>query len=165
MAEFELAHEDQTDLSVIVDWSPPVTHDMLYTGLANTDDEAYLYAIIGRFEGDWWSYYIGMTYNQSVLSRQQNQDHLDRLERLKKLHPKTIWHITLGTPSIPERRISRKLIEQIEGLLIYSHWHEESVNEKKISTFLSDSYISILNTGFADPFYTEVAFGTFVSDR
>jgi hypothetical protein len=80
------------------------------------------------------------------------------------MHPDTIWHLTLGTPTIDCRRISEKLIKEIEGLLIYSHWHDECANRSKINSFFSSQYILIENTGFSDPFYPQVGFGPFVTN-
>ena len=164
MKEYEWAHEDEIDLTVAIEWSNPMAHDMLNSGLSDSDDSAYLYSIIGLFDGEWWPYYIGMVYSQQVSIRHKNQDHINRLARLRKMHPNTVWHLTLGTPTVDGKRITKRLIEKVEGLLIYAHWHDECVNESKINGFFSDSYISIVNSGFTDPFYGKVGFGAFVSE-
>lgn len=164
MSNFQWAHEEEIDVLVTVDWSAPVTHDMLHGGLVGEDDSAYFYAIIGRFEKQWWPYYIGKVYSQSVSQRQKNKDHLKRLEELKKLSPSTTWHITLGTPKFEYNNISPKIINEIEGLLIYSNWHKESINRSKINTFHSYNHIQITNTGFSEPFYKKTSYGVFVEE-
>ena len=164
MTDYEWAHEDEIDIHVTINWSKPVTHDMLHAGLANNNEEAYLYSIIGLFDGEWCQFYIGMVYDQDIASRQKNQDHIERLNRLKKLYPKTIWHLTLGNLTVDEGRITKKLVSKIEGLMIYSNWHEESVNDNKINGFFYDSYILITNIGFTDPFYSKSGFGAFVHE-
>ncbi len=164
MTSFNWAHEDEIDLTVNVEWSGPVTHDMLFYGLADSDKSAYLYAIVGLFEDEWWSYYIGMVYEQNVSIRHMNKDHTKRLERLQNKFPETVWHLTLGTPAVEGKRITKKLIKEVEGLLIYSHWHEKCINELKVNYFFADRYISIINSGFSDPFYTKVGYGVFIAE-
>ncbi len=165
MTNYKWAHKDEIDKSVTIDWSKPVTHDMLNTGLATNNDEAYLYSIIGLFEGDWLPFYIGMVYKQDISSRHKNHDHIRRLKRLKELHPETTWHLTLGTVVSKEGRITKKLISEIEGLMIYSHWHEDSINENKINGYYGNSYTLITNKGFTDPFYLKVGYGAFISEE
>ena len=144
-AEYEWAHEDEIDLTVTIDWSKPLTHDMLYCGLAESDDSAYLYAIIGLIEREWCPYYIGMVYSQQISCRHKNQDHVKRLDRLKKLYPDTVWHLTLGIPTVDGKRTTKQLIEKVEGLMIYSHWHEDSINQSKINWFFCNRYVSIVS--------------------
>ena len=110
MGKYEWAHDDEIDMRVEIEWSTPMTHDMLKSGLSDSDDSAYFYAIIGLFDGDWWTYYIGMVYLQQVSNRHKNKDHINRLERLKKMHPNTVWHLTLGTPTVDGKRITKKLV-------------------------------------------------------
>lgn len=163
MKSYKWAHDDQVDLEVTIDWSVPVTHDMLNYGLATSDDSAYFYSIIGLINKEWWVYYIGMVFSQSVSKRQKNPDHKRRLDELKMLYPEVTWHITLGTPNFNKYKIEKGLIQEIEGLLIYSHWHEEIINKAKIDYFISENAIQITNTGFIDPFYEKIGHGVFCS--
>lgn len=165
MSEYIWAHENAIDVVVNINWSKPVSHDMLYYGLAKDNEEAYFYAIIGIEEGDWRPYYIGMVYSQDISSRHKNKDHQNRLVKLTRLHPHITWHLTLGKPSFDGNRISKAMINDIEGLLIYSHWHEDSINESKINGFFSNKYYLINNTGFNDPFYKKVGFGSFTTNE
>ena len=165
MALYEYAHEDEIDLIVTIDWSNPITHDVLYSGLSDSDETAYFYAIVGRFEKQWWAYYIGKVNNQYVSQRHKNQDHKQRLRTLRESYPDTVWHITLGTPHVEGGRVTSGVVDDIEGLLIYSHWHEETINKLKISRFSSSRSIKVINRGFSDPFYKEIGYGVFCSQE
>jgi len=165
MTSYNWAHEDKVDYIVNINWAKPITHDMLYTGLSDMDDSAYFYAIIGLFEGDWWPYYIGMVYSQNVSDRHKNKDHQERLEKLKKDYPKTTWHLTLGTPLLKGKRLSKILISEIEGLLIYGNWHDELINKSKINRFSSSNAIKIINEGFSEPFFKTTSYGVFNTEE
>ena len=61
MADFlRWAREEEIDLRTSINWSTPLAHDMLNSGISADDESAYFYAIVGRFEREWWSYFIGM---------------------------------------------------------------------------------------------------------
>jgi len=164
MNNFNWAFDDEIDIDVVINWSKPVTHDMLYSGLAESEETACLYAIIGKTKEGWWPYYIGMTYFQYVSDRNKGKDHQQRLKKLKRKYPKIVWHITLGTIEVKNRNISESLVKRIEGLLIYSNWHTELINKKKIFGFNSNKPIRIKNTGFTEPFYKEIGYGVFVKE-
>jgi len=163
MENYEWVHEgEEIDVISTIEWSNPITHDMLHSGLAESDDSAYFYAIIGLFEQVWWPFYIGKVYSQTISERHKNADHIQRLEELKSKYPKVTWHLTLGTPSIEDGRISSGIIDTIEGLLIYSNWHGESINKNKINDFNSDKHIQITNAGFSEPFHKKIGYGVFI---
>jgi hypothetical protein len=166
MSEFDWSHDsEEIDLVATIDWSHPVTHDMLNTGLASSDDTAYFYSIIGLSDQEWWPYYIGKVYSQSISQRHKNSDHLKRIQKLKTMYPNVIWHITLGTLTFTDnKRINETLIDDLEGLLIYSNWHDESINKSKINNFSADRQIQITNTGFSDPFHSKIGYGVFVQE-
>lgn len=165
LSKYVFAHEDEINLDISIEWSKPCTHDMLHYGLEDSNDSAYFYAIIGICPevGGWWAYYIGMVYSQDVSSRHLNKDHQKKLEYLKTKYPDITWHLTLGTP-LGISRINKQVIEEIEGLLIYSHWHKDLLNEKKVNSFNSNKAIRIKNTGFVDPFYRRVAYGVMLEE-
>jgi hypothetical protein len=164
MNRFNLAHKDEISIDVEINWSNPTTLDILNSGLEYSDDMAFFYAIIGKFGKEWWAYYIGMVFSQFVSERHKAKDHQNRLKQLKKIYPETVWHLTLGTPKLKTGRITKPLIEKVEGLLIYSHKHEEILNKKKIKGFSSFKSMRITNTGFTEPFFEEVVHGVFVAD-
>jgi len=161
--KYNWAHEEEISYSVRINWSHPKTHDMLNSGLAESDHEAYFYALIALFDGMWWPFYFGMVYSQNVSNRHKNVDHKRRLEKLKELYPEKTWHLTLGTPKFEGVRTTEKIIREVEGLLIYSNWHDENINKSKINSFSSTNSIKIINEGFTDPFYSINAYGVFNS--
>ncbi|GAA3955584.1 hypothetical protein [Allohahella marinimesophila] len=157
------AHEKEIDLRATINWSTPLSEDMLPTGMSADEDTAYFYAIVGRFEREWQSYYIGMVYSQFVSTRHRNNDHLTRLKDLKSKHPDTVWHLTLGTLTLQDKRLNEGLVKKVEGLLIYSHWHDKCVSRTRSLRFSCDQSIQISNTGFNEPFHKTVAYGALVS--
>ncbi|BBN60215.1 hypothetical protein [Hydrogenovibrio marinus] len=163
MTNFTWAHKDEIDIQATIDWSSPITHDMLHSGLSDYDETAHFYAIIALDNKEWWCYYIGKVYKQTVSQRHKNKDHKIKLEQLKKAFPNKTWHLTLGKLS-GDFQINEKNIDEIESLLIYSHWHEENINQKKINRFLSSRSIQINNEGFSEPFYPSVAYGVMLEN-
>jgi len=165
MREFNWAHgEEDICVNAAISWSKPVTHDMLNDGLVESDETAYFYAIIALVDGEWWSFYFGKVFKQCVSERNSNLDHIERMSRLKEKHPDLTWHLTLGTPEIKGGNLTASHIDLLESLLIYSHWHDEIINIKKVESFECAKSIQIENTGFAAPFYTKVGCGVFVSE-
>lgn len=164
MNGFEWAFEDEISIDAVINWSKPASHDMLYSGLVDEEGPTFFYSIIGKTKDGWYPYYIGMTYFQYVSTRNKAQDHQKRLDYLKRKYPKMVWHLTLGKLTLKSGKISESLIKKIEGLLIYSNWHEELINKKKIYGFTSGKQIRIKNTGFTGPFYKEIGYGVFVKE-
>ena len=163
---YEWAFEGEgIDVQVEIDWTKPLTHDMLNYGLSSADESANFYAIIGMFDGYWWPYYIGKVYFQAVSSRHKNSDHVKRLDDLKASFPKVVWHLTLGTPKFLSSRKSEALIDTIEGLLIYGCWHEEMANKSKVNNFNAHRQIHIKNTGFRHPFPKNIGYGVFLNEE
>lgn len=164
-SQYYRVHEEyEVDVKVSIEWSLPLTHDMLNYGLSEVDQLANFYAIIGLIEGYWWPYYIGKVYRQTVSSRHKNSDHVERLEALKLRYPEVTWHLTLGTPQFINARKSATLVDSIEGLLIYACWHDETMNKNKVNHFNAAKHINIENTGFYAPFPRNIGYGVFVSD-
>lgn len=158
---FEAAWPRYFDLIAEVEWTPPVPHDLLFSGGVAADETAYLYSIVGYVDKGWWPYYIGMVFDQSVSIRNQQADHRTRLMKLKEANPEVGFSIALGTPRFREGRPTRSAIEAIEGLLIYANWHEGMINERKINRFSHAKQIYIRNVGWAEHVEVEIAYGVF----
>lgn len=164
MSKYFWAHEDEIELDVRINWSEPVAFSDLFDGNID-EEEAYYYAIVGRAERVWKCFYIGKVYDQYVSTRHLNKDHIDRRKQLISEYPEADWCITLGVPKFNEKgRVTRNRVDVIEGLLIYSHWHDEIINKSKVNFFNSKKSIMISNRGFTEPFKTQVAYGVMVSN-
>lgn len=157
------AHENEVDLRATINWSTPLSDDMLPAGLSADEDNAYFCAIVGRFDRGWRAYYVAMVYSQFVSTRHKNNDHLARLKELRSKRPETIWHLTLGTLTLQDKRLNEGIVKKIEGLMIYSHWHERCVTRTRSLRFSCDQSIQIINTGFNEPFHKTIAYGALVS--
>jgi hypothetical protein len=161
--EFRFAWPEHLDLEVTINWSKPELHDVLFSGGIDDDDTAYFYAIVSKKKGEWWSFYIGMTYAQSSSVRNGQADHHQRLERLRRVCPGSTFRITLGTPTFTKgaARVSSKVIGTLEALLIYSNWHEGMINNRKTVSFAQSKQIYIKNTGWTKHLSTEIGYGVF----
>lgn len=165
--DFYFAWPDSISVQAKINWTNPLTHDVLFSGLIPEDATAYFYAIVSTDRKIWTTHYIGKVYAQKSSQRHRSADHVARLKELQENYPTRIFHLTLGTPifdgeiEIPNETV----IDQIEGLLIYSNWNEEMVNKRKIDTFHCASQISLENTGFSNHLCKRSAYGIFYSDE
>ena len=163
MKKYYWAHENEIDLDATIEWSKPVSFQDLFDGKTD-EEEAYFYSIIGKFGNHWKCFYIGKVYDQYVSTRHENRDHLLRRELLNTEYPEVEWQLTLGIPKFNEvGRITRNRVDVVEGLLIYSHWHDEIVNKSKVNNFHSKLSIRIRNNGFIEPFREHVVYGVMTS--
>ncbi|WP_019025415.1 MULTISPECIES: hypothetical protein [unclassified Thioalkalivibrio] len=159
--EFQAAWPDQFNLVAEIDWTRPAPHDLLFSGGVEEDQWAYLYAIVAWVDKGWWPYYIGKTFAQTVSRRNQQPDHRARLDKLQAKHPSLTFSVSLGTPDITSGRFDEGAIDAIEGLLIFSNWHEDMANERKINSFSHKHQVRLKNTGWTDHLEKEIAYGVF----
>ncbi|MCM2564504.1 MULTISPECIES: hypothetical protein [Janthinobacterium] len=160
---FYFSCPDSVEIQVKVDWSLPVTHDVLFHGLVEEDATAYFYAIIAIHEKEWWPYYIGKVFSQSTSQRHRAADHIARIARLREEYPEKTFHISLGTPILKDMHEvpDSETVDDIEGLLIISNWSEKMINKRKVDRFICTRQISLENTGFSEHLYKRAAYGLF----
>ena len=158
---FEFAHPDDVAVRATIHWSTPYAHEVLLTGNADEDEGTYFYAIVAYTDREWWTYYIGMSYDQWVSDRHKQPDHVEKLKELRRNNKETNFQVSLGAVKFaPYTRVTRALIEELEGLLIYANWHEDLVNKKKTEGFHSKRSFHVENAGFVDHLETaEIAYG------
>lgn len=142
-----------------------MAREVLFSGQVEEDSTAYFYSIVAESGKQWWPYYIGMTYRQSAAIRNQQLDHQRRYQELCKAHSGKTFRISLGTPTFHRGAESLEAISAMEGLLIYSNWHEDMVNQKKVQTFSSVQHLYVCNTGWTEHLEPELAFGVFYRSR
>lgn len=157
--DFYAAWPEYFDVIADISWSIPINYEHIFNAPENKT--AYFYTIVSKVNETWEIYYIGMTYNQSAAVRVQQLDHRRRLNNLQSMYPRQVFSLSLGTPKFMRGRITKKLIEVIEGLLIYGNWHEKMINSKKIQLFKDLKQIYINNIGWTEHIETEVAHGVF----
>ena len=160
---YSIVHPDEFSLYSEIMWSKPYPYEVLYTGHAEEDYEASFYSIVAYSEKEWWSYYIGMVYEQCISDRHKQEDHKRRLKYLQSKNKNLNFSISLGTLKLLHgARITKKVVDEIEGLLIYGNWNEYMVNKKKIEHFSSDRTFHITNKGFIEHLESEeLAYGVF----
>ncbi len=163
--EFYAAWPDYFDVVVDIDWTEPKAHKNLFSGEIPENETAYFYAIVSKFSGEWWPYYVGMTIRQTAAVRNQQPDHRAKLQKLHDSRPRQEFLITLGTPRFERGSAKSETIHAMEGLLIYGNWHQDMVNEKKVQTFTSVQHIHIRNVGWSEHLEPELAYGVFYRGR
>lgn len=154
---------DWFDLILSVKWSEPLNYDDKQ-GIFEFDKNAYFYSIVGFTNNSWVPYYFGITNKQSVSVRIHQEDHRKRRLRLKENHPDIDFMISLGVPSFSRGKINNSNIELIEGLFIYSHCHDDLVNQNKYDRFATGHHIHVTNTGWNKHAFNVVSHGVFVDD-
>ncbi len=164
MDQYQWAHKDEIGADVIIKWSNPLTTDTLYSEQMDAEDSPYFYAIIEKSNEKWTAYYIGMTYLQYVSDRNKAEDHQNRLLKLEAKYPDKLWHLTLGMVKLKSGNITEQLIGKIEGMMIYSHGQEELITKSMAKAYKSMNSMRIVNSGFIEPFFTEIVYGTFFRD-
>jgi hypothetical protein len=108
------------------------------------DEFAQLYMMIGKYSEHLNLFYIGKT-NGCVSDRLLQNDHLEKYNDWTKKHPRNKIHVSLGTIKLSEGRVNQRIIDDIETLLIYSHYNEDHKymkNKKNIYSYNigSDQY-------------------------
>ena len=153
---------DSTVYEVGVKWSRP----KLYANALDTDaDElydAFFYKIIGKYNGSYHLLYIGKTYDQFVTDRLQNKDHQKKRAAIQKKYSRHELLVSFGFVSSEEKR-NRRLIDEVESLLIYTHSdHTKLQNKNKIWSHKITRDYKIINSGFRkDEMVKEIALGLF----
>ena len=156
---FDIAWPEDFSIAGEIEWTLPHSHDLLFTGNIEEDDYAYFYTIVALHNKKWLPFYIGIAFDQSVSERHKQEDHRKKIENLKRQHPNTTFNISLGIPQLSVGNLTKKNVESIEGLLIYSNWNEQMVNIKNINKFSSAKQIYIKNTGFIEHLEEFVVYG------
>jgi hypothetical protein len=158
-SDFKFAWPEHFNIQGTIDWTKPITHDLLFTDEISENNTAYFYSIVALKNKHWHSFYIGMVFKQCVSERHKQADHKTRLKKLQENHPNLQFLLTLGTPILTTGELTQATIEEIEGLLIFSNWHEQMVNPRKIKTFLGRNQIHIENTGWTKHLVQEMGYG------
>jgi hypothetical protein len=161
--DFYFAWPDAVSVQAKIEWTVPSTHDVLFSGLIAEDATAYFYAIVSLDKKIWFTHYIGKVYVQNSSKRHRAADHIARLKELQLNYPGRTFHLTLGTPRFDDglENPDELIIDQIEGLLIYSNWSEKMINKRRIDTFHCSRQISLENTGFISHLCKRSAYGIF----
>ena len=149
---------------ITIKWSKPIIREEFIEEGSIDDEYAQLYMIIGKFGKKSNLFYIGKT-DGYVSDRLTQKDHLEKYKEWKKDHPRQKFHVSLGTMKISEGRITKNLINNIETLLIYSHYNDDFQYIKNVKNAYSYNITNvqyrIINEGSRKPLYEEIIFGIF----
>lgn len=164
--DFKYAWPDYVDVIVEINWTTPVAYDLVFSDDVPENQTAYFYSIVSREGKHWITHYIGMVYQQTVAVRHKQNDHKNRLGDLQKQYPGRQFLLCLGTPLFSDQdHVPEKyLIEEIESLLIYSNWHENLINKRKVNSFFARRQFHITNSGWTKHIVGEIGYGVFCRD-
>ena len=144
-----------------INWSRPV----LYTNAKDSwyeYDRYYFYKITGKYSKyPPRLFYIGKTFSQSVKTRLNQKDHINRYKTIRKNYPRFEFYVNFGSIKLAYGKLTQKRIDEIESLLIYSDDSEYLQNKTKIMSLnVKEQYI-IKNKGYSAPLHREIAYGMF----
>jgi hypothetical protein len=144
-------YEDESIRHATIKWSFPVDPTKL-----EPSETAYFYKFLGRHNNTYKLFYIGKTFKYFVSKRINDADHLAKQEEWKMDHPKHRLLVSVGeivdcSFNLNWSKTCQKSIDDIESLLIYSHFDPIVYkNKSKIwSTSIKREYL-ISNKGFTE---------------
>ena len=147
---------------ITVHWSRPVSYERASTQGTPSDDAAHLYLISARF-GDFSPkvLYIGKVFDQWIRTRLQQHDHRRRREAWQASYPRHKLLVSAGCLSVEGGRVTRKHLDAVERILIYSSVNEHTHNVQHLYQHgVSGSY-EVANTGSRSGLPRVVAVGMF----
>ncbi len=150
-----------------IKWSKPIKYEKFLEDDSNDEQYVYLYIIIGKYsENPYELFYIGKSYYSFVSDRLKNKDHKERYVEIKKKCPGYKLFISLGFIKLSDRKkITDKLIDEIESILIYANDNEYIFNKNKLYSYNVDNEYKITNKGFKHiPLYKKIYNGIFVKE-
>jgi hypothetical protein len=177
--KFQIVWPEDIKIICEINWTDPYIYDAVLNGGVPENDEAYFYSIVAesKSEKDWYSYYIGMAFeNQYISDRFNAPDHKTRRQELEKKHPNKDFMVCLGTPTFKYFKYSEKdqptktkkgrfhepLIKNIESLLIYTNHHDDLENKRQFEFFKSNKQFFVKNIGFTEHLMrVEIGYGIF----
>ncbi len=148
-----------------IKWSKPIKYEEFLEDGLDGEQYVYLYMIIGKYsENPYKLFYIGKTYSNIVFYRLKNKDHKERYAKIKKNFPRHELFISLGFIKLSDgKNITKKLIDEIESILIYTNYNKYIFNKNKIYSYKIDNEYKITNKGFKYiPLYKKINYGIFV---
>jgi len=156
---------------VEIEWSNPISYDDALNVSLEKLEEVYFYKIIGEYSDSYSLMYIGKVYDQAVSERLKNKDHQVKRAQWQTEHPRTKFCISFGQLKSKHfdeetEKWKRKVVDDIESLLIYSHSdHMKLKNSKSIWSHSILLEYQVLNTGFIkEKMIEELAYGLFYKD-
>lgn len=151
---------------VNINWSELIEYEKFTEDrYIHETDYTMFYCILGQYSDfSFKVFYIGKVYKQYIRDRIRQPDHKRRYNKIKKFYPKHQLYITVGTIQLRGKsKITSFKIDQIESILIYSHWNEAMINEKNIFNYnVKNPYIIINDTPKELPLHKEIHLGVFV---
>ena len=122
------------------------------------DAEASYYKLSGMVRGRHRLFYLGKTFDQYAHWRLEQPDHQERIGAIRQAYPGVEIQVSVGSVETGERdRYGRRLIDEIESLLIFVH--QPKFNGNKLSWIEMSAWHYVMNQGDFAPLDRIVYFG------
>ena len=143
-------------------WSKPYDYVNFSNGHIVNEESAYFYIIFGQYSKfSRKIFYIGKTYDQYIQDRIIQKDHKDRIQKLQLIYPRFKFYLSIGKIKVLNGKITRKRIDQIESLLIFSCNSNYLKNKNKIFSLRLNDHYKIINHGYYKPLPNKLVLGLF----
>ncbi len=154
---------EEDSLLVTIKWSKPIIYENLIENGSYNDDSAHLYMITGKYLNNSPKlYYVGKTYDQYVSHRLTQVDHKNRYDELYNKYPKHKLFVSHGTIEIEGGNRTRKRVDEIERILIYSMNSDHTINKKNLySHGVTEQYL-VSNKGYKSHLPSTIGIGVFI---
>lgn len=156
-----LSHEDYWNVQI--DWSLPQEYERLLELGSPNDDLAHLYLISARYgKNEPKTIYIGQTYNQWVSKRLTQADHQSRYADFVENYSRHRLYVSHGIVTVHDGKITRKRINDIERILIYTNDPTHAHNIKNFQGHGVSTPYQIENRGSRCTLPRQISLGVFV---
>ena len=143
-------------------WSKLFNYDRFLINCGINEDFTFSYIIFGQYSKfSRRIFYIGKTYDQYIHTRISQKEHKIRIQTLRSKHPKFKFYICIGKLEIINGKISRKRIDQIESLLIFSSDSDYLINKNKVFSLRLKDHYKVVNHGYHKPLPKQIILGLF----
>lgn len=148
-----------------ITWSRKKEYEDVINNGCQHDSTANFYLITAQWGGgNEKIIYLGKTYKQTVLARLNSRDHKERYESIcgcKKNHKK---YVRFGTLKIENGNNTATRVDEIEWMLIFSHYCGTMINKSKIKKIdISNNYI--IKNNISSVLISEIHYGIFIKKR
>ena len=160
-----LKRVDPEDAYIVnIKWSRPASYEEITASGSRHDPEGSLYMILGYYGSSHPKiFYVGKVTATYVSRRLRQPDHRKRYEWLQTQHPRHTFKVCLGEVEIVQNNVTRRRIDEIETMLIYTvhKSHPHMINKRKCFAHrVHDAYV-IHNRRYRNPLPKEIHLGIF----
>ena len=163
MTNYKTVYPEEA-LKIEIKWSKPQLISEFNDVSVKKPELGYFYKFVGKYSDSFHLVYIGQSYSRFVYERIKDRDHIIKQGNFNINHPHIKLYVSVGI--INQSKIpGRKLINDVEKLLIYSHKnddHKYMINKKATINHHVKANYQIINSAFLDDgMLKEIYYGLF----